>query len=334
MSIRAIRWQRFAIGLAVGLVACGGGGGDTAGSGGKGGSGGSAAGSGGSASSAGAGGSTAGSGGGTSTAGTGGSSGGADDAGAPPEVDSAAGTGDDATGAPTDSADDDGAATGSDAGPVSGVGKHVLFIWGYGEHLPTPKPGDKLMALDATMKMRLESQGLTVDLEVDALSKEADAAGKALILISSSVNRTNLFDGANPRFKDAAVPAFIMKDGVIEVMGLGNGSKGGFSTDVGQSKLTIVAPGDPLAAGLTGDVTVYTKGDRLIWSVPGPAAKSIATIVGNAKEVGIFAYDKGAAMVMGTAPAKRMAFFIHRNTDYSADGLKLFDAAIAYLLTP
>jgi hypothetical protein len=34
------------------------------------------------------------------------------------------------------------------------------------------------------------------------------------------------------------------------------------------------------------------------------------------------------------APAKRMGFFIHRDTDYSADGVKLFDAAIDYLLTP
>ena len=42
-----------------------------------------------------------------------------------------------------------------------------------------------------------------------------------------------------------------------------------------------------------------------------------------------------AAMVGGfTAPAKRMAFFIHRNTDYSPDGIKLFDAAVDYLLAP
>ena len=44
---------------------------------------------------------------------------------------------------------------------------------------------------------------------------------------------------------------------------------------------------------------------------------------------------RGAPMVGGaTAPAKRMGFFIHRNTDYSPAGLKLFDAAVDYLLAP
>jgi hypothetical protein len=29
-----------------------------------------------------------------------------------------------------------------------------------------------------------------------------------------------------------------------------------------------------------------------------------------------------------------MGFFIHRNTNYSPDGIKLFDAAVDYLLAP
>jgi hypothetical protein len=29
-----------------------------------------------------------------------------------------------------------------------------------------------------------------------------------------------------------------------------------------------------------------------------------------------------------------MGFFIHRNTDFNANGLKLFDAAVDYLLAP
>jgi hypothetical protein len=126
-----------------------------------------------------------------------------------------------------------------------------------------------------------------------------------------------------------------MKDGTIEVMGLGAGSAGGFSTEVGQTQISIIAPADPLAAGLTGNVTVYTKGDRLIWAKPGPTARNIATIVGHPDEIAIFAYAAGASMVNGTvAPARRMGFFIHRNTSYSADGLKLFDAAVDELLGP
>jgi hypothetical protein len=39
-------------------------------------------------------------------------------------------------------------------------------------------------------------------------------------------------------------------------------------------------------------------------------------------------------MVGMNAPAKRMGFFIHRDTDYGPDGVKLFDAAVDYLLAP
>jgi hypothetical protein len=215
----------------------------------------------------------------------------------------------------------------------------VLFVWGHGEHLPTPKATDPLMRLDVDMKALLEAKGLIVDLVVDATSQVGDVVGKSLLVISSSVNRNNLTsDGTQnglPRFKDAAVPAFVMKDGVIEVMGIGVGGSGGFSTGLGQSQLTIVAPGDPLAAGLMGNVTVYAGTDRIIYSVAAPGAKKIATLVGNAGADAIFAYPKGATMAGGfAAPAKRMAFFIHRNTDYSPDGKQLFNAAIDYLLAP
>jgi hypothetical protein len=223
---------------------------------------------------------------------------------------------------------------GTGSGGTSGA-KTAAIVWGYGEHQPTPKPTATPMLLDRTMKARLEARGYTVDMLEDAVSTVAAVTGKSLLVISSSINRTNLFDGKKARFMDVAVPTIVMKDGTIEVMGLGTGSAGGFSTGVGETQITIVAPGDPLAAGLMGNVAVYTKGDRLIFANPGPAAKKIATVVGNATQVTIFAYAAGATMVNGVvAPAKRMGFFIHRNTDYNANGLKLFDAAVDYLVAP
>jgi hypothetical protein len=240
---------------------------------------------------------------------------------------------------------------GRDAAAPVGA-RHAALVWGYGEERPTPKPTDPLMPLDLTMKARLEAKGLIVDTFEDAVSTAAMVMDKAVIVISNSVDRRNLFDAARkPKFRDVPVPAIVMKDGVIEVMGMGTGSMGGFSTPVGQTQIAIVAPDDPLAAGLMGNVTVYTRmggapcppcylrvlqtSDRLIYAFPGPEGKTIATIVGNPKQSAIFAYPAGAKMVGGAvAPAKRMGFFIHRDTDYSADGIKLFDAALDYLLTP
>jgi hypothetical protein len=256
-------------------------------------------------------------------------------------------------------AEDDGPADApplpQDAPPASdgsARGAHAAIVWGYGEERPTPSPTDPLMPLDLTMKARLEAKGLIVDTFEDKASTAADVMGHALVVISNSVDRRNLFDAAKkPKFRDVPVPAIVMKDGVIEVMGMGTGSSGGFSTPVGQTQIAIVAPGDALAAGLMGNVTVYTKmsgapcppcylrylqsSDRLIYAFPGPEAKTIATIIGKANESAIFAYPAGAKMIGGAvAPAKRMGFFIHRDTDYSADGIKLFDAAVDYLLTP
>jgi hypothetical protein len=244
--------------------------------------------------------------------------------------------------APSEPPEDAGAlsdgATGPDAAPPPPGTKHGLatIVWGYGEHSPTPKPTDPPKAFDLAMKARLEAKGLKVDMVVDALSTVAAVAGKIdLLVISSSINRTNMFDAGKPRFKELPIPTIVMKDGTIEVMGLGMGGMGGFSTAVGETQITIIAPGDPLAAGLMGNVTVYTKGDRLIWANPGPAAHKIATVVGHPEEITIFAYAAGAPMVGGfSAPAKRMGFFIHRNTNYSPDGIKLFDASVDYLLAP
>jgi len=227
--------------------------------------------------------------------------------------------------------------------------RHAALVWGYGEERPTPSPSDPLMPLDVTMKARLEAKGLIVDPLEDKVSTVDQVMGKALMVISNSVDRRNLLDNGKARFRDVPVPAILMKDGVIEVMGMGSGSSGGYSTPVGQTQIAIVAPDDPLAAGLSGNVTVYTSmggaacppcylkylqtSDRLIYAFPSPAAKVIATIIGKPNEAAIFAYAAGAAMIDGfKAPAKRMGFFIHRDTDYSPDGIKLFDAAVDYLL--
>ena len=253
----------------------------------------------------------------------------------------------DATPRPADAAAD-AAPMGGDAAPGK---RHAALIWAYGEHLPTPKATDPMQPLDVTMKARLEAKGLIVDAIVDATATAALVMDKAVIVVSNSVDRTKLFDAAGkPKFRDVRVPAIVMKDGVIEVMGMGAGPNGGYSTPVGETSLTIVKPGDALAAGLMGNVRVYTTmggapcppcylhyvqtSDRIIYAFPGPAAKIVATVVGQPKQAAIFAYDSGAMMVGLAAPAKRMGFFIHRDTDYSPDGLKLFDAAVDYLLAP
>ena len=102
---------------------------------------------------------------------------------------------------------------------------------------------------------------------------------------------------------------------------------------------TIAADADPaLTAGLSGTVTVYSETFGIAWGLPGPGALKVATVNGNANEVAIFAYPKGAMMANDVAaPAKRVFYFVRESANdelLTEDGLKLFDAAVKYATTP
>jgi hypothetical protein len=160
----------------------------------------------------------------------------------------------------------------------------------------------------------------------DAKATPATVMGKSIFVVSSSVNRASVM----PSIKDVAVPAIVSKDGVIEPFGLASAT----SVNVMGTQIAIALPSDPLAAGLMGTVTATTKADRLIGSTVGANATKVATLVGMPAQAAIYYYNSGQMMAMGTAPAKRVGFFIHRDTDLSPDGIKLFNAAVAWCLQP
>jgi hypothetical protein len=261
---------------------------------------------------------------GSGGSGAGGGSGGSD-------VPDAAGSGGNATGGDQGAGGSGGGAGGAGAddaaaplpdGPSGGMGQGAVLVWGHGEHGAANGPP---IALDVDLMALLTTKGLKVEMVRDAMAAATDATGKALVVISSSVDRALVLG----KYKDVTVPAIVIKDGCFGPMGMGTDGVSG----VGLSKLTILAAGDPLAAGLTGDVAVYTTTDRMIYSAPGPGAKKIASMVGNPAQLTIFAYDAGAMMVGGAkAAAKRLGFFIHRDTDLNANGKKLFTAAVDWAL--
>jgi hypothetical protein len=186
--------------------------------------------------------------------------------------------------------------------------------------MPMPAPED------VTMQMQLQSKGLTVEMVQDSKATPATVMGKAIFVVSSSVNRANVM----PSIKDVAVPAIVSKDGTLEPFGMASTT----SANAMGTQIAIALPTDPLAAGLMGTVTATTKVDRLISSTPGASATKVATLVGMPNQVAIYYYNSGQMMATGTAPAKRVGYFIHRDTDFSPDGIKLFDAAVAWCLQP
>jgi hypothetical protein len=202
-----------------------------------------------------------------------------------------------------------------------------VIIWGVGEH-PTPAMMANPMpaAEDVTMQMQLQASGLTVTMVQDSMAMPATVMGKAIFVVSSSVNRANVM----PSLKDVAVPAIVSKDGVLEPFGMASAT----GVNTMGTQIAIALPSDPLAAGLMGTVTATTKADRLISSTVGASATKVATLVGMPTQVAIYYYSSGQMMATGTAPAKRVGFFIHRDTDLSPDGIKLFNAAVAWCMQP
>jgi hypothetical protein len=248
------------------------------------------------------------------SAGHGGASGGAGDAGATGGASGEGGGG----GSASDAAapDDAGEATGGAGGAAPG-GPVLLVI----ANDPDPSPNNGMM-------MELTAKGLKFEVQNSSTMPltPASANGKSLVIINPNTPRGNV----PASFKDVAVPVIVSKDGPATQMMMATAVG---STDPAQTTIDITMPSDALAAGFpAGKLTIYPKGNRVIFGTPTADGKTVATTNGGAA---IFYYPAGAAMVGGfKAPAKRVGFFWHRTSDVTANGRKLFSAAIDWALKP
>jgi hypothetical protein len=188
-----------------------------------------------------------------------------------------------------------------------------------------------LEASDMAIQARL-AQKLTVDVALDTAVATADATGKALVLISA----TSTVAGVGTKFRDVAVPVILLEPNLFGTMGLTADAATDHGTLAAQTSLTIVGAADnPLTAGLTGDVAVYSTAYRVVFGVPAAAAVKAASLLNSADQSPIFSYLPGTAMVGLTAPAKRVGFFLHNGAPaLTDDGTKLLDAAIAFAIAP
>jgi hypothetical protein len=187
---------------------------------------------------------------------------------------------------------------------------------------PNPSPTTGMMAALSGAGLRFEVQNSST-----TPLTPASAMGKALVIINPNTPRGNV----PAAFKDVPVPVMVSKDGPSNTLMMVTGEA---STAPTLHAITIIAPGDPLAAGFPmGNVTVYGPANRLIFGNPGPEAKKVATVAGSPNEIAIYYFAAGATMAGGfKAPAKRIGFFWHRTSDVTADGRKLFLAAVKWAI--
>jgi hypothetical protein len=281
------------------------------------GGGGEGGGAGGEAGSGGAGGQAGTASGGKGGGGTGGAGGGMGGADAAPGVERDAGAPMAGDVAPPPAADGGSAGgAGGSGGGGQGPGGPALLVVGA---IP-------LIGSDIQFHEQMVARGLTVEDILDAKATAATTVGKKVVVLSYSVDSENV----GGKFNDIAAPLVVMEHNLLGTLGMTAGSAHGWAEPA--SQITVVKTDSPLAAGLSGDVTVFTKTGEVFWGVPSDSALKIASVKGNAGRWTIFAYEAGAMMVGKAAPGRRLQFFLGSHlvpTKWlNAEGLKLFDAAI------
>jgi hypothetical protein len=280
-------------------------------SGGSGGSGGSSAGGSGGSGSGGSGGSSAGGSGGSGSGGSSGGSGGGSGDGAAAEMPST-GTG------------------GTGGGPPPGGPSKVVLITG-----DTANPNDpSRVQMIAILKEMQGTHNVMMEEVAANAVRAADMMDKHLLIAGPNANYFSVTPDA--ALKSLPVPIIVSKDGRTGAYGIGTPGNTDPPTD---DSINIIATDHPITTGFSmGVIKVMTTADRqrmVRWTDLGPGAKRLATRVNNPNQFTIVAYDKGADLGGGfMAPAKRVGFFWHRPAGPTADGKKLFVAAVAWALKP
>jgi hypothetical protein len=217
---------------------------------------------------------------------------------------------------------------------VQTQGNPALFVVG----------STSLNAGDAMAKRRLESLGYVVTVKAAPSSSSSDAAGKDLVVISSTVTGTDV----NTKFKSVTVPVITWEPDIFKDMGLTGSAVTEFGTATGQTSAVIASAAcdratmytaakgfadgcHDMAAGLSGTVAVYKQAAALTWGKPAAAAVKIATLSSDTTKAILFGYDKGATLASGiAAPERRVALFVDSTSAsvLTGRGVALFDRAV------
>ncbi len=187
---------------------------------------------------------------------------------------------------------------------------------------------------DAAIKAHLETAlSLSVRLRSATDATAADVVGVRLVLLSSTPSSTDLrgkFNGTDKGVLNWERAIFSTAAGDAQVSS-GNGIA------AGATALTIAAPTHPLAAGLTGTVTVASAGRDFSYGTAAHAtgAVVVASVAGNAGWAAITTVEKSRALLNGTGAAGRRVNFFFADATATAltpNGWALFDAAVSWLL--
>jgi hypothetical protein len=199
---------------------------------------------------------------------------------------------------------------------VAGNPQQVLFVTG---NPPT--------ASDNAFMNYLNNLGFQVVQEADFNASAGDASGKVLVVISSTVVSANV----DLAFATVAVPLLLWEpalEGQLLFDAAGNNV-------ASSSQITIVNPASPLAAGLSGTVTVLSSANTIGWGNPTNAI-GVGVIPGSTTNYCLYAYETGSLLYDGVtpAPARRVFTFLYDSSypSITPAGQQLINASVFWLL--
>ncbi len=193
-----------------------------------------------------------------------------------------------------------------------------------------------LGAGDKAVQDTLKNMGHTVTVKTGLASVAADTAGKALIVITSTIVPADV----GTKFLSVKTPILAWEGGTFSALKMtGTVSGTDFGTLLTQTTIKILLPAHAMAAGQTGTPTVLNSADTVTWGKPATTAFKVAQInsatVTDSVKATIFGYEEGAAMVGQNATGRRVGFFLDDDGagKWSASGKTLFRAAVNWAIT-
>ncbi len=186
--------------------------------------------------------------------------------------------------------------------------------------------------LDQGMVGALGNQNLTVLLGEDVVATPADAGPASIVVLSETALSTEV--GAT--WRDLTKPVIVLEALVWDDMEMSDAG-----TAVIDPVAQIVDDAHPIAAGLSGiiQLMIVDPGSGIFHVDPPAAAQIVVGRVLNPAQIVVYAFETGDAMLGGfVAPAPRVGFGVDvdggvgDNGQLAADGLAMFEAAVAWCL--
>jgi hypothetical protein len=190
---------------------------------------------------------------------------------------------------------------------------------------------------DVAVQDKLLSLGFDVQTGLDADVDSSWADGMNFVYISSTVSSGNVSN----KFKNVPIPVMIMEPYALDNMGMTLDTDTTRYFQSTQRNMVILQEGHFLAAGLTGEVTVFDSLEiQSAQAFPGPEGVVIAEYTREDTDTNwiygaIVAYEKGAILADTTVAVERRYFAGWNDKGaayFTEDGWKLWQAAVDWCL--